>query len=100
MIFYIDEREVVYMTARTRSDEGLSGILLSLVDAVFRIFRKENPYITNMHIKSENTGSYQRIFAAFNFSIKSVIAKVQSLCVMITMSPIHYQVLFYCFAAG
>ena len=70
--------EVVYMTAATRSDKGLSETLLGLVDAVF--------------------SSYHRYFAAFKFSIKPVNLKV-SLCI-ITTSPIHYQVLFYYFVEG
>ena len=91
-------REVVYMTAITQSDKGLSDTLLGLVDVVLGKFRRENPYITNMYIKSENAASHQRNFAASMF-IKSVNPKVQSLCIMITMSFIHCQVLFY-FAAG
>ena len=86
-------RQVVYMTAITWSDEGLSETLLVLVDAVLGEFRKENPFIVNMYIKLENAGSYYRSFAAFKFSIKPVNPKVRSLCVMITMSPIHFQVL-------
>ena len=49
MLLYTQQshvREVVYMTAATRSDKRLSETLLGLVDAVFR---KENPYITNMY---------------------------------------------------
>ena len=89
------------MKAVTQSDEGLSETLLRLIDARFGEFRKENPYITNMYInKSENAGSYHRNFAAFKFSITPANPKVQSLCVMITMNPIHYQVLFHCFTAG
>ena len=60
-------------------------------------FSKENPYITKMYIKSENAVSYHRNFAAFKFSEKSVNSKVQNLCVVITMNPIDYQVLFDCF---
>ena len=45
------------MTAVTRNDEGLSETLLGFVDAVFK---KENPYITDVYIKSENAGSYHR----------------------------------------
>ena len=66
----------------------LSETLVGLVDAVLGEFTKENPFITKMYIKWENTGSYHRNFAAFKFSIKSVNPKVQRLCVMITMSPI------------
>ena len=90
-------REAVYMTAITQNDEGLSEILLGLVDAVLR---RENPYITNTYTKLENAGSYHRNLAAFKFSKKPVNPKVEGLCVMITMSPVHYQVLFYCFVAG
>ena len=104
MFFYKQQgnaREVAYMKAVTQSDEGLSETLLGLIDARFGEFRKENPYITNMYInKSENAGSYHRNFAAFKFSITPANPKVQSLCVMITMNPIHYQVLFHCFTAG
>ena len=103
MFFYKQQgnaREVTYMKAVTQSDEGLSETLLRLIDARFGEFRKENPYITNMYIKSENAGSYHRNFAAFKFSITPANPKVQSLCVMITMNPIHYQVLFHCFTAG
>ena len=57
------------MIAVTQHDEGLSETLLSLVDAVLGEFRKENPYITNMPIKSENAGSYHANSAAFKFSI-------------------------------
>ena len=96
----VNIREIVYMTAITWSDEGLSETILGLVDAVLGEFRKENPCIANMYITLENTGSYYRNFAAFKFSIKPVNPKVQSLCIMITMSPIHYQVLIYCFATG
>ena len=96
----VNIREIVYMTAITWSDEGLSETILGLVDAVLGEFRKENPCIANMYIKLENAGSYYRNFAAFKFSIKPVNPKVQSLCIMITMSPIHYQVLIYCFATG
>ena len=96
----VNIREIVYMTAITWSDEGLSETMLGLVDAVLGEFRKENPCIANMYIKLENAGSYYRNFAAFKFSIKPVNPKVQSLCIMITMSPIHYQVLIYCFATG
>ena len=96
----VNIREIVYMTAITWSDEGLSETMLGLVDAVLGEFRKENPCIANMYINLENTGSYYRNFAAFKFSIKPVNPKVQSLCIMITMSPIHYQVLIYCFATG
>ena len=96
----VNIREIVYMTAITWSDEGLSETMLGLVDAVLGEFRKENPCIANMYITLENTGSYYRNFAAFKFSIKPVNPKVQSLCIMITMSPIHYQVLIYCFATG
>ena len=92
MIFHIDvfrkqqgnDREVVYMTAITQIDEELSETLLGLVDAVLGEFRKENPYITNMYIKSENAGSYHRNFATFKVSIKSVNPKVQSSCIMIS----------------
>ena len=87
------------MTAITRSDKGLSDTPLGLVDVVLGKFRRENPYITNMYIKSENAASYHRNLAASMFSIKSVNPKVQSLCIMITMSYIHCQVLFY-FVAG
>ena len=73
---------------------------MGLIYAVLREFRKENPYITYINIKSENAGSYQRNFAAFKFSIKTVNPKAQSFCVMITMSLIYYQVPFYCFVAG
>ena len=69
-------REIVYMTAITWSHEGLSQTLLALVDEVFEEFRKEDPYITNMYIKSENAGSCHKNFAAFKFSIKSVSPKV------------------------
>ena len=96
----VNIREIVYMTAITWSDEGLSETMLGLLDAVLGEFRKENPCIANMYITLENTGSYYRNFAAFKFSIKPVNPKVQSLCIMITMSPIHYQVLIYCFATG
>ena len=96
----VNIREIVSMTAITWSDEGLSETMLGLVDAVLGEFRKENPCIANMYIKLENAGSYYRNFAAFKFSIKPVNPKVQSLCIMITMSPIHYQVLIYCFATG
>ena len=96
----VNIREIVYMTAITWSDEGLSETMLGLLDAVLGEFRKENPCIANMYIKLENAGSYYRNFAAFKFSIKPVNPKVQSLCIMITMSPIHYQVLIYCFATG
>ena len=96
----VNIREIVYMTAITWSDQGLSETMLGLVDAVLGEFRKENPCIANMYITLENTGSYYRNFAAFKFSIKPVNPKVQSLCIMITMSPIHYQVLIYCFATG
>ena len=96
----VNIREIVSMTAITWSDEGLSETMLGLVDAVLGEFRKENPCIANMYITLENTGSYYRNFAAFKFSIKPVNPKVQSLCIMITMSPIHYQVLIYCFATG
>ena len=102
MLFYKQQgnvREVVYMTAVMQSKEGLSETLLGLVDSVLREFRKENPYITNMYFKSENAGSYHINFTAFKFSIKSVNSKVQSLCIMIIMSPIHYQVLFHYFVA-
>ena len=58
------------------------------VDAVLREFRKKNPYITSMYGKSDNVGSYHGNFAAFKSSIKSVNPKVQSLCVMMTMSSI------------
>ena len=58
MIFHIDvfinnkaRSEVVYMTAITQSDEGLSETLLGLVDAVLGEFQKENPYITNIYTK-------------------------------------------------
>ena len=51
MIFHIDvfinnkaRSEVVYMTAITQSDKGLSETLLGLVDAVLGEFRKENLY--------------------------------------------------------
>ena len=37
---------------------------------------------------------------SFQVFYKICKSKVQSLCVMITMSTIHYQVLFYCFAGG
>ena len=96
----VNIREIVSMTAITWSDEGLSETMLGLVDAVLGEFRKENPCIANMYINLENTGSYYRNFAAFKFSIKPVNPKVQSLYIMITMSPIHYQVLIYCFATG
>ena len=96
----VNIREIVSMTAITWSDEGLSETMLGLLDAVLGEFRKENPCIANMYIKLENAGSYYRNFAAFKFSIKPVNPKVQSLCIMITMSPIHYQVLIYCFATG
>ena len=103
MFFYKQQgnvREVAHMKAVTRSDEGLFETLLGLIDARFGEFRKENPYITIMYIKSENAGSYHRNFAAFKFSITPANPKVQSLCVMITMNPIHYQVLFHCFTAS
>ena len=61
------------MTAITQNDEGLSEILLGLVDAVFR---RENPYITNKYTKLENAGSYHRNLAAFKFSKKPVNPKV------------------------
>ena len=60
------------MTAVTWSREGLCETLLGFVDAVFGEFRKENAYITNIFIKSENAGLYHRNFAAFKFPIKSV----------------------------
>ena len=92
MIFHIDvfhkqqgnDREVVYMTAIMQIDEELSETLLGLVDAVLGEFRNENPYITNMYIKSENAGSYHRNFAIFKVSMKSVNPKVQSSCIMIS----------------
>ena len=61
------------MTAITQNDEGLSEILLGLVDAVLR---RENPYITNTYTKLENAGSYHRNLAAFKFSKKPVNPKV------------------------
>ena len=92
--------EKVNMKTVTWSNEGLSEAFLGLVDTAVGEFRKKNPYIANMYIKSENAFSYRRNFEAFKFSVKSVNPTVQSLCVMIKMSPIHYQVLFYCFVAS
>ena len=67
-------REVVCMIAVTQSDKSLSETLLGFVNAVFT---KENSYITNMYLKSENAGSYhRRNFAAFKCSIKPVNPKV------------------------
>ena len=85
------------MAAITQSDEGLSETLLGLLEAVLGELRKQNSYITNMYIKSENASSYHR---NFKFSIKSINPNVQSLCPMIAMSPVYYQVLFYCFVTG
>ena len=52
------------MTAVTRSDEGLSGTLLGLVDALLGEFRKGNPYMTKLYGKSDNACSYYRNFTA------------------------------------
>ena len=49
--------EKVNMKTVTWSNEGLSEAFLGLVDAVVGEFRKKNPYIANMYIKSENAFS-------------------------------------------
>ena len=73
-------REVVYVKAITLRDKGLSETLEGLVDAVLQ----ESPiYIVNqiMLVHTKET-------LHLKFSMKSVNPKIQSLCVMITTSPV------------
>ena len=92
MTFHIDvfykqqgnDREVVYMTAIMQIDEELSEKLLGLVDAVLGEFRKENPYITNMYIESENAGSYHKNFATFKVYKICKSKGAKSSCIMIS----------------
>ena len=102
MTFHIDvfykqqgnDREVVYMTAIMQIDEELSEKLLGLVDAVLGEFRKENPYITNMYIESENAGSYHKNFATFKV-YKICKSKGAKLKHYDFKSPIHFTTKYY-----
>ena len=53
----------VYMTAATRSDQGMSEIL-GIADIVLGEFKKEHPYAINIYGKSDNAGSYHGNFGA------------------------------------
>ena len=82
-------REVVDVTAVTLNWQET---LLGLADAVQWEFRKKNPYITNIYSKSNNAGSYTMETLQLKFSMKSINPKIQSLCNMITTSPVEEKI--------
>ena len=64
-------QKIVYMTAATRCDQGMSETL-GMADLVLGEFKKEHPYVIKVYGKSDNAGSYHG-----NFGAKTCTHKVQ-----------------------